>query len=315
MPIVTPNLDDRTYQDLVQEGIALIPRYSREWTNHNASDPGITLLEVFAYVTEIFLYRINLVSDAHRTKFLKLLTGGGPPEQNHAALEAALRQASLEMRRPTRAVTSADFEAIAYQAVQDEPPDQQVRRVKCLARRNLGERSSAEEAHRDQPGHFTVVFVCTDPRQAQVVQQKILQYLEPRRLLTSRVHVREAGYLDLGIRIRAVLSPGASQAAATRSLSLALNRFFDPLTGGLGGSGWPFGRSVYTSDISRMERPEGVQSLRLEAFEVSDSARLQKNEAGEVVEVRLRPDELVRIRISEVAFDRPGGVPFGGLYK
>ena len=78
MPLKVPNLDDRTYADLVQEGVSLIPRYAPLWTNHNASDPGITLLELFAYLTEIFIYRLNRVSDANKAKFFKLLTGKTP---------------------------------------------------------------------------------------------------------------------------------------------------------------------------------------------------------------------------------------------
>jgi hypothetical protein len=68
-----PNLDDKTFSQLVEEAIKLIPKYAPEWTDHNASDPGITLVELFAWLTEIMLYRINLVTDEHRLKYLKLL--------------------------------------------------------------------------------------------------------------------------------------------------------------------------------------------------------------------------------------------------
>ena len=50
MPISLPNLDDRRWAELVDEGRALIPLYSRDWTNHNAADPGITLIELFAWI-------------------------------------------------------------------------------------------------------------------------------------------------------------------------------------------------------------------------------------------------------------------------
>ena len=46
--IVAPDLDDRTWQDLVDEMRALIPRYAPGWTDHNVHDPGVTLLELFA---------------------------------------------------------------------------------------------------------------------------------------------------------------------------------------------------------------------------------------------------------------------------
>ena len=59
MPLPLPNLDDRSYTDLVEEARRLIPTYAPEWTNHNPSDPGIMLIELFAYLTEMLIYRLN----------------------------------------------------------------------------------------------------------------------------------------------------------------------------------------------------------------------------------------------------------------
>jgi len=72
MPIPLPNLDDRRWTDLVEEGRALIPVYAPEWTDHNPSDPGITLLELFAFLTETLLYRANRISDRQRRRMLAL---------------------------------------------------------------------------------------------------------------------------------------------------------------------------------------------------------------------------------------------------
>jgi len=68
-----PNLDDRRYQDLVDEAKRLIPTYCPEWTNHNLSDPGVALIELFAWMTEMVLFRLNQVPDAFYTRFLNLL--------------------------------------------------------------------------------------------------------------------------------------------------------------------------------------------------------------------------------------------------
>jgi predicted phage baseplate assembly protein len=73
MPLVTPVLDDRKFQDLVDEAKKRIPHYCKEWTDHNVSDPGITLIELFAWMTEILLYRLNQVPDLHYIKFLEML--------------------------------------------------------------------------------------------------------------------------------------------------------------------------------------------------------------------------------------------------
>lgn len=73
MALPLPNLDDRRWADLVEDGRALIPLYSPEWTDHNIHDPGITLMELFAWITEMDLYRVNRIPDAHRRKFLALV--------------------------------------------------------------------------------------------------------------------------------------------------------------------------------------------------------------------------------------------------
>jgi predicted phage baseplate assembly protein len=73
MPLEPPNLDDRTFADLFAEARSLIPRYAPEWTNHNDSDPGITLLQLFSWLTEQTVYRLNRVPDRNYLKFLQLL--------------------------------------------------------------------------------------------------------------------------------------------------------------------------------------------------------------------------------------------------
>src|SRR5436190_5867319 len=73
MPIEIPTIDDRRYQQLVDDSLARIPNHTPEWTNFNASDPGVTLVEVFAFLTESLLYRANQIPERNRLKFLKLL--------------------------------------------------------------------------------------------------------------------------------------------------------------------------------------------------------------------------------------------------
>ena len=73
MALPVPNLDDRTFQDLVDEAKRLIPRYCPEWTDHNVSDPGITMIELFAWMMETLLYRLNQVPDLHYIKLMELI--------------------------------------------------------------------------------------------------------------------------------------------------------------------------------------------------------------------------------------------------
>jgi len=74
MPIPSPNLDDLRFQsDLVDEARKRIIQYCPEWTEYNLSDPGITLIELFAWMTEMLAYRLNRVPDKNYVKFLELL--------------------------------------------------------------------------------------------------------------------------------------------------------------------------------------------------------------------------------------------------
>ena len=58
MPITPPNLDDRRYDDIVREARALIPQYCPEWTNLGDADPGMTLVQLFAWMTEMITPRL-----------------------------------------------------------------------------------------------------------------------------------------------------------------------------------------------------------------------------------------------------------------
>ena len=73
MALDTIKLDDRSFQQIVDEAKKRIPHYTREWTDHNVSDPGVTLIELFAWMTETVLYRLNQVPDLHTIKFLQML--------------------------------------------------------------------------------------------------------------------------------------------------------------------------------------------------------------------------------------------------
>ena len=73
MSLPTPVLDDRTFQDLVDECKRMIPRFTPEWTDHNVSDPGVTLIELFSWLTELLLYRVNQVPRRNYIKFLDMV--------------------------------------------------------------------------------------------------------------------------------------------------------------------------------------------------------------------------------------------------
>jgi Baseplate J-like protein len=79
MPIRPPALDDRSFADLVDEVLARIPAHSPEYTNPRIGDPGRTLIELFAWLTDAMLYRANLVPERQRLAFLRLLGANMQP--------------------------------------------------------------------------------------------------------------------------------------------------------------------------------------------------------------------------------------------
>lgn len=73
MPIKPPNLDDRQYDDIVREARALIPQYCPEWTNLSDADPGMTLVQLFAWMTEMTIHRLNRIPDRTYVHFLNFI--------------------------------------------------------------------------------------------------------------------------------------------------------------------------------------------------------------------------------------------------
>lgn len=100
MSLRPPRLDDRRYDDLRDELIRRIPVHAPEWTDHNAADPGIALLELFADMGETLLERFNRVPEAARLAFLELL--GIAPRPAKAA--GAMVRLSLD-RDKTKVIT------------------------------------------------------------------------------------------------------------------------------------------------------------------------------------------------------------------
>jgi predicted phage baseplate assembly protein len=96
MPFPDIKLDDRRFEDIVNDAKRRIPLYTPEWTDLNDSDPGITLVQVFAWLTEMILYRLNRVPDRSYLKFLKLIgIAPNPPKPATADLTFKLTTKDL----------------------------------------------------------------------------------------------------------------------------------------------------------------------------------------------------------------------------
>ena len=125
MSLPVPNLDDRSWKQIVDEAVRLIPRYAPEWTNHNASDPGITLLELYAWMTEMVIYRLNKVPEKNFLTFLDLIgVRLKPPEPARAVLELSPSEGAegeLTVRKGTQVATlqAAGGDPVTFETLRD----------------------------------------------------------------------------------------------------------------------------------------------------------------------------------------------------
>lgn len=87
MTLPLENLDDLTFDDLVNEAVSRIPVYAPRWTDHNRSDPGITFIELLAWISEMQVYRLNRVGEKSFRKFLKLLGSDLPRAATRARVD------------------------------------------------------------------------------------------------------------------------------------------------------------------------------------------------------------------------------------
>ncbi|MBO0780137.1 MAG: hypothetical protein J2P37_15035, partial [Ktedonobacteraceae bacterium] len=143
MPLQIPSLDDRKYQDLLDEALARIPVHNPEWKNFNKSDPGVTLIELFAFLTENLLYRSNQIPERNRRKFLTLLGIGLQPATSaqgivtitneRGPLQTVTLNAGLEVRsgqvpfRTERSLDILPLEAQVYYKHKLDSPSQALR--------------------------------------------------------------------------------------------------------------------------------------------------------------------------------------------
>ena len=107
MPLPSPIIDDRSYAQLAGELKARIPVYNPEWTDHNEADPGITLLEQFAFQAENLLYRMNQVPEATYLEFLRLLQIPLRPAEPARALLAFTTELPGGVPLPQRSLANA----------------------------------------------------------------------------------------------------------------------------------------------------------------------------------------------------------------
>ncbi len=268
---------DPGYEDLVAQGIALLPAHAPEWTNHNASDPGITLIELLAYFTDALLYRLGRVGTAEHVEFLRLLHGDAAVDdaldhfggRGASAVRDAIHATVDEMAQLDCAVTLDDHERLALQALSSHP-DGTGTQVRCLARTDLTRAALTGRAGADvaaDAAHVTVVVLAPAGTSRDVeasLMRTVRDALAARRLLTSHVHVVAPVLLYLGVRLATTVGARADREA----LAAAIAESFDAWTpravaGGTRGATYTLALTEIADRAAAVDGVDGIDAVQL----------------------------------------------------
>jgi len=311
MNLPLPNLDDQSYTDLVQEAIALIPLEYPEWTDHNPTDTGIILIELFAWLTEMMLYQINQIPDQNYASFVSLLKGekwnlpNESVEEKQKQLQIEIRKTLLELRETYRAVTIEDYEKLVleeWKHSKDFTEKESIARVNCLPLRN-GDQANAK-------GHITLVVVKDEEINKETnFYPNLFKFLDQRRLLTTRIHLVDPKYISVNLEITLVIEDGITPEDIKQKAQEELKNYFHPLRSGKywRGNGYPFGRNVYLSELYKLlDNLSGVDYVK----KLILNPNPKKNPETVVTEIKLDDDQLIEFQTPTITIEVKVGNEF-----
>jgi len=238
MGLEIPNLDQKDFETFRAEALAKLPSYCRQWTEYNASDPGITIVELLSWMGDINSYRLNHLGEEHYLAFLALLGKDIPkketPEKDESIGEAFLNL-SETLSLPSKAVTLKDYE---YLALHTEGVDL----LKCKA--------MVDEEVENQ---VSVLIVLDSQGKSDAwieeMKKKVRLHLDEKRLLTTRVKIEEkVDYVPVNVHIR-VKTRYADPDLLRAKIESVLESFLHSHYGGSDGKGWEFGEDVHISHL------------------------------------------------------------------
>lgn len=290
MTIQLPDQDTRTYDDILDEMIASIPKYTDKWTNHNPSDPGITILELLSWIEETTLYRINRIPEESYVNFLRLIAGAsgvaevdrrlndpGVYRYHRQILEflkeveegdnksiAEIKEAALRfLKSRYRAVTEDDFCKLAIEAADE------------VGRAIIYKSDDNEKVE--------IVIVSESGEGYEELTQVVTDYLNPRKLIGTIIKVKRPVYTDVAIDIRVVCYHYATLEKVEINVRDRILKHLNPFSGGDEGTGWPYGRPLTVYEIAQIvEETGGVRQSELVRF---DRGEMNVKKIGGLVNV------------------------------
>jgi predicted phage baseplate assembly protein len=186
-------------------------------------------------------------------------------------LDHAKLRAPHDLRTRDRAVAAEDFAYLAGQT-----PTVVVHKAYALARRIPDESAASGFAEKD--GAVTwVILPANDPATPQPSEAQlraVCEWLEPRRLITTELHITGPRYTEIGeLSARVSVKPGYDLRTVAEAATVALNGFLHPLTGGADGTGWPFGEDIFHADLyDRLLALDGVRRVSGLTVSLKDEA-------------------------------------------
>ena len=182
-----------------------------------------------------------------------LPTTGGTAGETPAAAELRI---PLYLQNAGRAVSAEDFSEIVQTT-----PGIDLGRVEILP-------LYQPDTGVSTPGAVTVLVIPNDPTAPQgpvpdgAFLQSVCNYLEPRRLLTTEVHVVGPDYQDLSVSVGFDIIAGKDVATVTQAINAAIANYLSPTEGGPSGTGWPLGKNVIPGELlAQAARVDGISDI------------------------------------------------------
>jgi hypothetical protein len=298
MQIQFPDLATRTYKDILEEMISTIPKYSEEWTNYNPSDPGIMILETLAWIFDATFYRINMIPEESYINFMTLIAGARGDEVDkqleilkkdpnsdryHIEILEYLKEIEgskkrgqknkniMEMKAVAlrfinskyRAITEEDFRSLAIEATEkNHENDPKVKRV---------------EINKGPEGRIDITIISDQLDKYDELKKIVKDYLEPRKLLCTKINVTEPDYSPVNIYIEVVCLLNTRQDMTADRIRKNILEFLDPLKGGDDKKGWGYGRPLTVFELYHIvEETEGVDHARSVIIDNHPALKIKK---------------------------------------
>jgi hypothetical protein len=293
MSIQFPELGCRSYRDILDEMVSSIPKYSEKWTNHNPSDPGIMILEILAWMFDATFYRIDRLSDESYINFLRLAAGASGEEvetlletlkndpyadKYHKDLleflqkieKKKIRERSkndiIDMKAAAlrfiqsdyRAITEENFRTLAIEATLNQNEgNPKVKRAIVNATVKSKEKKAIEN---ENPEKIVEIIIVSDQfdKHHELIET-VTKYLEPRKLICTKIIVKEPHFSSLTIDMDVVCVPDARTDLTYQRIETNIREFLDPIKGGDDKKGWVYDRALTIFELYHIiEETDGV---------------------------------------------------------